>query len=52
MAREHKSQGRTIDEAHGNLAEAVELHLEELDDPARYITSTPLMTSFQLPGAA
>jgi predicted RNase H-like HicB family nuclease len=46
------SQGATIDEALANLAEAVELYLEELDDPARYVTSTPLVTSFQLPGAA
>jgi predicted RNase H-like HicB family nuclease len=28
------SQGRTIDEALANLAEAVELYLEEADDPA------------------
>jgi predicted RNase H-like HicB family nuclease len=28
------SQGRTIDEALANLAEAVELYLEEVDDPA------------------
>jgi predicted RNase H-like HicB family nuclease len=46
------SQGPTIDEALANLAEAVELYLEEVDDPARFFTSTPLVTSFQLPGAA
>jgi predicted RNase H-like HicB family nuclease len=46
------SQGPTIDEALANLAEAVELYLEEVDDPARFVTSTPLVTSFQLPGAA
>jgi predicted RNase H-like HicB family nuclease len=46
------SQGHTIDEALANLAEAVELYLEELDDPASYVSSTPLVTSFQLPGAA
>ena len=46
------SQGRTIDEALANLAEAVALYLEEVDDPAQYVTSTPLVTSFQLPGAA
>jgi len=28
------SQGRTIDEALANLAEAVELYLEEVEDPA------------------
>lgn len=46
------SQGPTIDEALANLAEAVELYPEEVDDPARFVTSTPLVTSFQLPGAA
>jgi predicted RNase H-like HicB family nuclease len=46
------SQGPTIDEALANLAEAVELYLDEVDDPARFVTSTPLVTSFQLPGAA
>ena len=45
------SQGHTIDEALANLAEAVELYLEEVDDPAGYITATPLVTSFQLPAA-
>jgi predicted RNase H-like HicB family nuclease len=46
------SQGLTIDEALTNLAEAVELYLEEVDDPALHISSTPLVTSFLLPGAA
>ena len=46
------SQGHTIDEALANLAEAVELYLEEVDDPAGHITATPLVTSFQLPAAA
>ena len=46
------SQGHTIDEALANLAEAVALYLEEVDAPAQYVTSTPLVTSFQLPGAA
>ena len=46
------SQGHTIDEALANLVEAVALYLEEVDDPAQYFTSTPLVTSFQLPGAA
>ena len=36
------SQGHTIDEALANLAEAVELYLEEVDDPAGHITATPL----------
>jgi predicted RNase H-like HicB family nuclease len=46
------SQGHTIDEALANLAEAVGLYLDEVDDPAGHVTSTPLVTSFQLPGAA
>ena len=46
------SQGRTIDEALGNLAEAVALYLDEVDDPQRHVTATPLVTSFQVPGAA
>lgn len=45
------SQGHTIDEALANLAKAVELYLEEVDDPAGHITATPLVTSFQLPAA-
>jgi predicted RNase H-like HicB family nuclease len=44
------SQGQTLDEALTNLAEAVELYLEEADDPQ--LTATPLITSFQIPGAA
>lgn len=46
------SQGQTIQEALKNLAEAVELYLAEVNDPAQHITSTPLVTSFQLSGAA
>ncbi len=34
------SQGHTIDEALANLGEAVELFLEEVDDPAGHITAT------------
>ena len=45
------SQGQTIDEALANLAEAVELYLEEVDDPTGHITSTPLVTTFSLPAA-
>ena len=45
------SQGRTIDEALANLAEAVQLYLEEVDDPPSHVTATPLLTSFQLPAA-
>ena len=45
------SQGHTIDGAPANLAEAVELYMGEVDDPAGYITATPLVTSFQLPSA-
>jgi hypothetical protein len=32
-------------------SEAVELYLEEVDDPAGHVTATPLVTSFQLPAA-
>jgi predicted RNase H-like HicB family nuclease len=45
------SQGHTIDEALANLAEAVELYLDEVDDPVGHVTATPLVTSFQLPAA-
>ena len=45
------SQGHTLDEALTNLAEAVELYLEEVDDPAGHITATLLVTSFRLPAA-
>jgi hypothetical protein len=38
-------------EALAGLAEAVELYLEEVDDPAGHVTATPLVTSFQLPAA-
>jgi hypothetical protein len=34
-----------------NLAEAVELYLEEVEDPAGHLTATPLVTSFKLPAA-
>ncbi|MGH3786531.1 MAG: type II toxin-antitoxin system HicB family antitoxin [Pseudonocardiaceae bacterium] len=46
------SQGQTISEALSNLAEAVELYLEEVDDSQQYVTATPLVTSFQVFGAA
>jgi predicted RNase H-like HicB family nuclease len=46
------SQGRTLKEAMANLAEAVSLYLEEIDNPAEHIAATPLVTSFQVPGAA
>ncbi|HET9058393.1 MAG TPA: hypothetical protein VFN61_00610 [Acidimicrobiales bacterium] len=45
------SQGRTIDEALTDLAEAVQLYLGEMDDPAGHVTATPLVTSFRLPAA-
>jgi predicted RNase H-like HicB family nuclease len=45
------SQGHTIDKALDNLAEAVELYLEEVDDPAEHLTATPLVTTFRLPAA-
>jgi predicted RNase H-like HicB family nuclease len=44
------SQGRTIEEALANLTEAVELYLDEADDPQ--ITATPLVTPIQVHGAA
>ena len=44
-------QGRTIDEALTSLAEAVELYLEEVDDPVEILTATPLVTTFRLPAA-
>jgi predicted RNase H-like HicB family nuclease len=44
------SQGPSIQEALANLAEAVGLYLEEVDDP--HPTATPLVTSFQVTGAA
>lgn len=34
------SEGPSIDEALENLAEAVELYLEEVDDPAGHLSST------------
>ncbi|MGH3693708.1 MAG: type II toxin-antitoxin system HicB family antitoxin [Pseudonocardiaceae bacterium] len=46
------SQGRTIEEALGNLAEAVTLYLDEVDESQRHVTATPLITSFHVPGAA
>lgn len=44
------SQGRTIEEALANLSEAVELYFEEVEDPQP--TATPLVTSFEVSGAA
>lgn len=46
------SQGETLDAALANLGEAVELYLDEIDEPEQHITRTPLVTSFQVPGAA
>lgn len=46
------SQGQSIQEALENLAEAVGLYLDEVPDPQQYITTTPLVTSFHVPGAA
>lgn len=46
------SQGRTIAEALENLGEAVALYLDQVDDPSQYLTGTPLVTSFQVSGAA
>lgn len=46
------SQGQTIQEALANLADAVGLYLDEVAEPFQHITATPLVTSFQVPGAA
>lgn len=46
------SQGRTVEEALANLREAVTLYLDEVDDPDSRLTGTPLVTSFQVFGAA
>jgi predicted RNase H-like HicB family nuclease len=46
------SQGTTLEEALANLREAVALYLDEVDDPEAHITGTPLVTSFQVSGAA
>jgi hypothetical protein len=35
-----------------NLAEAVELYLCEVEDLPQHVTATPLVTSFQVSGAA
>ena len=43
------SQGETVAEALANLSEAVSLYLEEV--PEAHPTATPLVTSFQVPGA-
>jgi predicted RNase H-like HicB family nuclease len=45
------SQGHTSDEPLAKLPEAVELYLEEVDDPAEHLTATPLVTTFRLPAA-
>lgn len=44
------SQGQSIEEALNNLREAVELYLSEVPEPP--VTSTPLVTSFQVAGTA
>jgi predicted RNase H-like HicB family nuclease len=46
------SQGQSIHGALANLAEAVELYLDDVDDLAGHVASTPLVTSFRLSGAA
>lgn len=46
------SQGQTVDEALSNLREAVSLYLDEIADPDEHVTGTPLVMSFQVPGAA
>jgi predicted RNase H-like HicB family nuclease len=44
------SQGETLEEALANLREAVELYLDEVEQPT--IEATPLVTSFQVGDAA
>ncbi|SCF15472.1 type II toxin-antitoxin system HicB family antitoxin [Micromonospora mirobrigensis] len=44
------SQGETLDEALSNLREAVEVYLDEVQNPT--IETTPLVTSFQVGRAA
>jgi predicted RNase H-like HicB family nuclease len=44
------SQGETLEEALMNLREAVELYLDEVEQPT--IEATPLVTSFQVSDAA
>ncbi|GAA0651322.1 hypothetical protein GCM10010174_88820 [Kutzneria viridogrisea] len=46
------SQGLSIQEALSNLAEAVELYLDETDEQHLRRTATPLVTSFQVPSSA
>ncbi len=46
------SQGPTVQDALASLAEAVELYLSTVDDPSNHIGSTPLVTAFQVSGAA
>ncbi|MFB9908486.1 type II toxin-antitoxin system HicB family antitoxin [Allokutzneria oryzae] len=43
------SQGQAISEALDNLSEAVGLYLEDVPDVAAQITTTLLVTSFQVP---
>ena len=44
------SQGQSIQEALSNLRDAVELYLSEAPEP--HVTTTPLVTSFQIPNTA
>lgn len=44
------SQGETLDQALTNLREAVEVYLDEVEQPT--IEPTPLVTSFQVGQAA
>ncbi|HEX3778141.1 MAG TPA: type II toxin-antitoxin system HicB family antitoxin [Pseudonocardiaceae bacterium] len=46
------SQGHTTSEALRNLSEAVELYLEEVPEAQQHIADTPLVTSFEVSGAA
>lgn len=46
------SQGSTIEEVIANLREAVALYLDEIDQPDEHVTRTPMVTSFEVFGAA
>ncbi len=46
------SQGRTVDEAVANVADAVKLYLDAVDKPAQHVGPTPLFTAFKVEGVA
>ena len=42
------TQGKTIEEAHANLKEAVELYLDEEEDVAHLIGTAPFISTFSI----